>query len=241
MSRLLRPALSFVAAALLSGCATLPGGTTGTTPVTGTTMALGTEPFWTLEITPTLLNFNGVDLPRVNVAHGGQRVTGDVRTISTPRITVTLRPDQCSDGMSDQTYPEAATVVVDGRTFTGCAGAPAAITAPSLERSGWRITAVNGQPAVADVEADLNFADGRISGSAGCNRLSGPYTQTRERLSFGAIAATRMACMGARGEQENRVLAIMRQPLTIRFGERMTMTWTAPDGSSIALRRLDWD
>lgn len=36
------------------------------------------------------------------------------------------------------------------------------------------------------------------TGSGGCNRIAGPYTRDSDRLSFGAILGTRMACADAR-------------------------------------------
>lgn len=243
---LTRSTLTLLAAAAIAGCATLPvpDRPTPEQPILeapATYMALGTEPFWNLEVTPARLNFNRPDAAHIFVANPGWRMVSGARVIRSARMTVTVLPGPCSDGMSERAYADRVTVVVDGTMYRGCGGGEMPTPAASLERSGWRITAVNGQPAVAGVEADLNFAEGRMSGTAGCNRLSGSFAQERDRLSCGGIIATRMACMGPRGEQENRVLAILRQPLTIRFGERMTMTWTAPDGSNIALRRLDWD
>ena len=35
---------------------------------------------------------------------------------------------------------------------------------------------------------------GRVTGSGGCNRLTGPYEQKSDAIKFGALAATRMAC-----------------------------------------------
>lgn len=40
----------------------------------------------------------------------------------------------------------------------------------------------------------LESATSRASGFAGCNRFSGPYTLGGDSLSFGALAATKMAC-----------------------------------------------
>lgn len=42
-------------------------------------------------------------------------------------------------------------------------------------------------------------ADGRLAGSDGCNRLMGRYALDGGKLSFGEIAATRMACAGLDG------------------------------------------
>jgi uncharacterized membrane protein len=37
---------------------------------------------------------------------------------------MTLRKQDCSDGMSDRTYPWAAEVVFKGETLRGCAATP---------------------------------------------------------------------------------------------------------------------
>lgn len=51
--------------------------------------------------------------------------------------------------------------------------------------------------AEAGREPHLVFgAQGRLSGSDGCNRLSGPYTEKGAALTFGNMAATMMACPG---------------------------------------------
>jgi heat shock protein HslJ len=236
--------LTFLAASTiaLSGCVTVPATETSTEgALPATYFALGTEPFWNLEITPTQINLNRIDTPRLLVANPGWHEVMGVRTINTSALTVNVVRENCSDGMSDREYPDRVEVVVGDQVLHGCGGSATARPAASLERSTWRIVTVNGQAAAAGAEADFHFADGRMNGSGGCNRLSGAFTQDRNQLTFGGIAATRMACEGPRGVQEQRIIAILNQPLTIHFGERMTMTWIAPDGSSIALRRLDWD
>ena len=40
-------------------------------------------------------------------------------------------------------------------------------------------------------------ANGRAAGTDGCNRVSAPYTLNGERITFGPMIATRMACPGA--------------------------------------------
>jgi heat shock protein HslJ len=232
-------ALPLALTLMLAGCAATPP------PIANQPaayMALGTEPFWNLEITPERLNFRGVDIPVILIRNPGERRRGATRRYQTARLTISIRNETCSDGMSENSYSDSVEVVADGRRFQGCGGSVTNDLYPSaLERSSWRITHINGAAVLADVEADLSFAEGRVSGSAGCNRLNGSYTHNRADLSFGPLAMTRMACSGRRGEQEAAVAALMSQPLTIRFGERMTMTWTTADGRTLALRRLDWD
>lgn len=223
------------ALALLAGCVTTPR------EAAPAYFALGTEPFWNLEITPEQLTFYGADLPRTVVPNPGARRLANGRAYDTRQLQVIIRTESCNDGMSERQYTETVQVRTGDRSFSGCGGGVDPSATSTLERSSWRITSINGQPALTEFSADIAFADGRITGTTGCNRLMGGFTQARERLNFSAFGMTRMACDGPRNTQEQRIAAILSQPLTIRFGERMTMTWTAPDGSIIALRRLDLD
>lgn len=54
-------------------------------------------------------------------------------------------------------------------------------------------------------------ADGRVSGSGGCNRMSGSATITGTRISFGPVAATQMACTPAAMNQEQKFFAGLRE------------------------------
>jgi heat shock protein HslJ len=72
-------------------------------------------------------------------------------------------------------------------------------TALSLGIGDWRLIEVGGRTvAPADMRRRpwLHFApdSGRVIGSGGCNRLSGPITIDGPSLHFGALAMTRMAC-----------------------------------------------
>lgn len=71
--------------------------------------------------------------------------------------------------------------------------------------------AAGARPAVNDAQATLDFgADGRVSGSATCNRFFGPYTQTGATLSVGMLASTMMACADeAWNAQEQAYLAAL--------------------------------
>jgi heat shock protein HslJ len=62
-----------------------------------------------------------------------------------------------------------------------------------------------------ETSVDARFSDGRIDGSAGCNRYFGNYTGgENNRLTFApGMAATRMACPPAITRQEQRYLALL--------------------------------
>ena len=93
---------------------------------------MGTEPFWAVEIAPTGLTYSGVDRPEQKAANPGPALQGTVAVWTTETETktplvVTLTATDCSDGMSDRTYPLTAKVEIGGESLTGCAASSAAI------------------------------------------------------------------------------------------------------------------
>ena len=95
---------------------------------------LGTEPFWAVEITPAGLTYSGVDRPEQKAANPGPILQGTVATWTTEteagnKLSVTVMATDCSDGMSDRTYPLTAKVEIGGESLTGCAASSAAIAA----------------------------------------------------------------------------------------------------------------
>ena len=58
------------------------------------------------------------------------------------------------------------------------------------------------------VTLTLQSADNRASGNAGCNRYSGPFTLTGDRLTFGPAVSTKMACEQGT-DVENAFLAML--------------------------------
>lgn len=86
---------------------------------------------------------------------------------------------------------------------------------PALALSGaWDIRQIGAASVQSDRPYRLQFADGRMSGYAGCNGFSGSYAVTAQTLTFGSIGATRMACMDQGGQDERRVFDILRTPLS---------------------------
>ncbi|GAB4369741.1 MAG: hypothetical protein Kow00121_09890 [Elainellaceae cyanobacterium] len=61
-----------------------------------------------------------------------------------------------------------------------------------------------------DTELTADFADGRITGSGGCNRFMGGYETQGEQLSIGPLASTFMACEEAVMNQETRYLSALQ-------------------------------
>ncbi len=65
------------------------------------------------------------------------------------------------------------------------------------------VVAIDGDEVQGDRVPEIVFgADGRVSGSSGCNRFNGSVTVDGKALSFGPLASTRMACPGPLDAQE---------------------------------------
>ncbi len=111
-----------------------------------------------------------------------------------------------------------------------------------LEDTEWTLVAYNnGQEAVVSVldGSETNFAfgaDGKLSGTAGCNRMNGSFTTEDGTIQFGEIAMTRMACPKPEGvmDQEFAVLKALESAATYRVeGDSLEMR---TDQDAIALQ-----
>jgi heat shock protein HslJ len=204
----------------------------------GNYRAIGTEPFWDLEIGRDLVftdrgNNVSVRQPTPRPING---TAGEI--YRTQRLEVNIVHSQCSDGMSDRTYPDTVQVYVDGRLYRGCGaqrsffdqvgeggypnqpgpGAPVI----NLSNTNWRIVSINGTRTPAS-NFYINFMPDRIGAKFGCNSLGAGYSQTGNMLKVGAIMATRMACPDMSFETQGS--AILMQPVTISgYGNQLTLT-----------------
>jgi heat shock protein HslJ len=98
---------------------------------------------------------------------------------------------------------------------------------------------VNGVPITGDQPLTLRLdADGRASGSSGCNSFTASYELgSKERFTLGPIASTRMACPPAIMEQETRYLSILDAAESYSVYASGSVSVIAPDGRAIRFRR----
>ena len=89
-----------------------------------------------------------------------------------------------------------ALIVALAALVTACTPAVRAADAPPVDLDGtsWILVRIDGQVVRADAEATLSFLDGKVQGIGSCNGFFGPYERDGERLSFGLLASTMMAC-----------------------------------------------
>lgn len=103
----------------------------------------------------------------------------------------------------------------------------------------WRAVDINGVPVGEGAAPTLRLDGGRASGNASCNRFSGSYElgRTEQRLRFGPLAATRMACPTPVMEQERRYLGILEAVSGYTFYGDGSLSLVAADGRAIRYRR----
>lgn len=234
MTRITLPALVSILA--LSACVPAAEPPQSSGGSASSYMALGTEPGWTLEITPGLLNYDGdYGDTKILVPNPGARPSLNGERYVTNRLTVDVTHGECSDGMSDRRYRDTVTVVADGKTVKGCGGG---ILAPAeLAGTSWTFVSIGGVNVAPDRPTSLQFEGERLSGSAGCNRFSGSYTHENKVLSAGPLASTRMACPSAGMAQENAFFALMRGPVSLDFPSDGTLILTGEGGQTAVLKR----
>lgn len=205
-------------------------------PPAGTSawLALGTEPFWALEITPARINYRPAEGRPVIVANPGARPSINGERYVTRQISVGITHSPCNDGMSDRRYADTVMVEVNGRTLRGCGGP--VLPPASLDRTNWRILSINGRDVAGDRPATLRFAEGRVSGSAGCNQISGNFLSDGTRLTVSQAVSTRMACDGPVMLQESALLALFRQSMSIRFAADGRMILSAGESNAVLER-----
>ncbi|MDR2326609.1 MAG: META domain-containing protein [Acidovorax sp.] len=124
----------------------------------------------------------------------------------------------------------AAPAVALAASATGAvaekSAAPAAAVPVSLENTNWKLLTLNGKAVPAQGQtAQLNLlARGKLAGSGGCNRIMGSWRQKGERLQFGQVATTRMACLGAAAHTEEGLLKVLERTAGWRVhGDRLEL------------------
>jgi copper homeostasis protein (lipoprotein) len=114
------------------------------------------------------------------------------------------RPPMEGDAMVLTVVPEHFIGVWPGETC----GARGSVSA--LEDTYLKLTRLGDQPA-PDLEGRrephvvLHSEDGRVSGTGGCNQFSGGYKIEGQKITFGPMATTKMACL----ESKDVDLALM--------------------------------
>lgn len=81
-----------------------------------------------------------------------------------------------------------------------------------LDGTTWALASIGGAAPVAGSNVGIAFKDGSVGGSGGCNQYGGTYQTTGEKIQFGEIVSTLMACAdNSLNDQEQRFLKLLQQ------------------------------
>ncbi len=235
----------------LSACASLPGARAegGQAPdLKGTAWVLveiGGQPVVenslpTLNFSEGALGGNG----SCNTFGGDYTQDGDKLTVG-PLFSTMMYCEGVSD--QEQAYLAALQAaasfrVVDGRlTILDASGAVSLVFDPqdtSLEGRPWLLTAYAVPDAVTslipDTQITAQFANGNMSGSAGCNNYFASYTLEGNAVTFGPAGATKMYCETPEGlmQQEAAFLSAIEKAASYRV-EGRTLTFFDANGQIV--------
>ena len=130
-----------------------------------------------------------------------------------------------------------ASLIVTAGLMAACVPIPAASPQPTgepqsssaaadaLAGTSWILATLDGQPALADTTVTLNFENGRVAGSDGCNNYTAPYTADGTNLKIQQpIASTMMACPEPIMKQATAYMKALEQTTTYKVdGEQLTL------------------
>jgi heat shock protein HslJ len=152
----------------------------------------------------------------------GDRAQVQTVTIDAGKISVNMvthGPDDplcCPSQEVTVKYRLSGEQLVEVARDTSISEEPTATEEPvaSLEDTQWTLVSyVNDQgdaiSVLPDAEITAEFTTEKVAGSAGCNQYFASYEVDGNRLSFGPIGSTMMACGGPLDEQERQYLAAL--------------------------------
>lgn len=137
----------------------------------------------------------------------------------------------------------APAAVILTMSFTGC-GVINNTTAPldvpvkdsrlELLLGEWKIEDINNRGIIDNSYLTITFnEDGRVYGSASCNRYSSNYELTNENLVFSHSLVTKMACPEALMNQEQHFLEVLNEINQFDINENGALILKSQDGKTL--------
>jgi len=95
---------------------------------------------------------------------------------------------------------------------------PAFAQSVAWDGATWLVEDISGRGVIDNAQTTLRIdADGKVSGSTGCNRYFGKAAIRGAELRFGPLATTYRACPPALADQERKFLAALKEARMARF------------------------
>lgn len=192
-------------------------------------VAVGNEPSWSLTINPSkgIMRFKSVNGDSISTpvpqrladSDGAFRYTA--QTESGP-LNILFKPDSCVDKRSGQRFDYRVEATIQGKSFLGCG---VSLRQLALLQDIWVLTTLQGQPVTASgptnqlPRLEISLTEGRVTGTTGCNRLSGKVRADSRQIQFGPVMTTKMACLSEIGRREGDFLEVLSQLLTYQVAD----------------------
>lgn len=192
-------------------------------------VAQGNDPSWSLTINPSKNQLlfkatNGISTSttapqRIADSDGSFRYDAPVES---GRMKILFTPDSCVDKQSQQRFDYRVQVDIQGKSYMGCG---VSLQQLALLQDIWVLTDLDGKRISSNntqrepPRLELSLTEGRVTGTTGCNQLSGPVKADTRHILFGPLITTKIACAGEGGTLEGDLLSALNQPLTYRVSE----------------------
>ena len=111
-----------------------------------------------------------------------------------------------------------AALLAGGALLAGCQFAPVKREPPPLPFTGTKWMLVTERKLEGEAPY-LEFGDGAVTGSSGCNRVMGRYIQDTVgagAIVFSSVATTKRLCDGVSMAVEDRILSVLRTSTNVR-------------------------
>lgn len=204
-------------------------------------LARGTDPGWTLTINPLqatlmlkMLSGDSLSLPLPNrVSHSDGSIHYQGQT-ATGAFSVVFKPDSCVDRSSGERFDYRVELKLANKSYTGCG-----LLLPPIKQleGSWVLSDFPGYTLPASAPADqlphlnISLANSRVTGTTGCNRLSGTLKADAHTLALGPLATTKMACLNAAGALETPFLQSLASPVSYQISHDQLLLWR--DGNRV--------
>ena len=213
--------------------------------------AIGTEPFWSLEISEEMIRFQGIEAGSEFTAPHVEPIRAMDANVKLYRVNtqngemeVTISMQNCSDGMSDNKHDYKVDINLrknnqkENVNYSGCGNYIADYRLFDI----WLLEELEGKKVTLDDFAkempiiEINSSEKKFNGYGGCNRMSGTIFQERELLRFTNITSTKMAC-GATN-LENTFLNALQGSTGYKI-KNNRLYLTNPEGMKVIFKKVD--
>lgn len=211
-------------------------------------VAMGYDPDWALTVNPSRnqiqFRFSAADSVVSQVPERLVDPDGSFRynaTVGDDQLRILFALDSCIDKRSGKRMDYRVEISFRSKTYSGCG---VSLQRLALLQDNWVLTALGDTPVKAAgsrnelPRLELSLTEGRVTGTTGCNRLSGPVRADTRRIRFGPIVTTRMACVGDGGQLESAFVKALDAPLTYQVGDNKLIFFRG-DESVMTFKKVD--